>query len=310
MNQAHRFKEKIQNYDRVLFYVPGFNNPYSFAAMQALEVLEKTEDLIAESEKLLLVPILWRAMAFKKAAKKNGKYVEQTYNIPRVAQSFSVHFNSAYLGGLGLRRVLNVVETAPEKMPKMCFYAHSSGTSLIAATFINPVQKLADKEMREYLLNNSCTSKTPVVEIANESEYCKKYWKNCEIIARFENNPIPTAGKYQVLLSAASMPGQATFEEMCEMPKNRLAIFCLRNPCDQDLLKRVLNDPYVGTVTTLGLDYDGDAQVSKRLSEEKNVVFKLNVPLEGQTNHSILNYLNNPDFLNFFKEWLEYKFED
>ena len=311
LKKQKRFFDIASEYQHVVFYAHGFNNSYSFATIQALEVLERIRPLVPKGDKILLVPIYWRARDKKDAILENGKYVEENLEKLETAAVFLYHFNSAYLTGLGVRELLNHWEHYEREPPEIILYGHSSGATLVTSIFINSVKKLYDKRMGARLTINNCKNQLFAINFPNqtfEKKYRKKFWVNFELFHRYNQIPIPSKFNYKVFLSAASMPGYLTFKELCPENMSNLAFFNIRNKNDKDLNRLNLGGRNLGGLMTLGLDYNDDALEAEKFVLEEKGFFANSPLLENQKVHSILNYINNPVTLKMFSDCIKYQF--
>ena len=302
--------EKIEDTDKVIFFFTGFSNPYNFITLQSLELYSLVDSI--SKEKTLLIPVLWTAQGNKEIKSVNGKFTDNVIKKAEAVKIFFHHFNQAYLTAGSMRRVLNQIENESNGKAEISLISHSSGTTLATSIFIDTAKKMKhtskshpfmNREVRKIFDDTTTSFDTKFKLIQNKygDKYAHVYPVNYEIFNRYSSNPIPI-GQYKIFMSAASMPGQTTFQDLCASRAPGLCFFNTINKKDADLRKKTLFVRRLSS-TELGKNFRGDALNSATIVIGKGGYFK-NSEDVNQSDHSLFNYMTSKNYKDLLAEFL------
>lgn len=269
--------EKLRSKENIVFFVHGYNVPYSLAVIQMLMLREKMQSAGLNVDNTLFVPIFWSSGDLKKKNIKPEK--AKNFNVGdkfryRTAQGWLYYSNRAYYAAITLRNVLNKIDVDSTK--NVMIFAHSLGATIATSACINTTSKLDNRD------------------ISND------------LRKKFTQTPIPTI-PIKIFLSAPAIPGVNTFTDMDSCFSNKV-VFSTVNNRDRMLSKFKFINPKRLSSTTLGSDYKGEASETKRLFMLKdfcdNFIYR---KVSCRKDHDIFTYMRQDEYLKLLKEFIEKK---
>lgn len=304
-------KIEAEQPDRILFFVHGYNVPYSLAVVQSIEItklISKIQEESGKETKILLVPVYWSS----NDQKKNNFDDLNDINIKNETKisnaiKFTYYSNRAYFAGLGLRSLILEMEKATKKLPELYLFAHSLGATTATTLVINTTTKL-DTEYDEQILNNR-KNKVPIDKGIKDD--LEKYENvNYKLIQKFKSLPFPKS-KIRIFLSAPAIGGLNTFVDMEDEIKPRISFFSTVNKKDE-MLNKFIGVVYKLGVTSLGINKDNDALVTHCLyfSCKSNGHFFYNEDFMNHKQHNIFEYIEYPEYNEMIEKFWTFKFPD
>ena len=130
---------KLVGKKKVLFFMHGFNVPYSLACVQADALMDILKDSIGVNLKeILLVPIFWSS----NNAKIDSVLSEKTFTTRNEeslenGRKYWYYSNRAYYAAITLRKVINKLDPSIE----LLVFSHSLGTTIATTAFISTTTK-------------------------------------------------------------------------------------------------------------------------------------------------------------------------
>jgi hypothetical protein len=293
--------------DYLLFFIHGYNVPYGLAAMQSIEIrdyIENIQEQINKPGKLLMVPIFWSSNDQKKSEFDTEEKVKMGDEV-KVSNAIKWGFYStrANFAGLGLRQVLNRLETSKSDLPELLMFSHSLGAIVATNAIINATSRLPGKYTSQ-IINDNCVgiSMADSTKIALE----KKEIVNYELIQKFNAIPLPKS-RIRVFMSSPAISGIETFKDMCEEEKKTTAFFSTVNHKDLTLKK------FVGIVngfgcTSLGLNNNCDVMQTKIDYFWDQGYFYYNKVAIEIPQHNLFDYLQQPAYRALVEDFLKFEF--
>jgi hypothetical protein len=301
-------------FDRVLFFIHGYNVPYSLATIQTIElsnIIEKLQiDKKIPQQKILYVPVFWPSNDQKKC--EIGS--KPTFNIDNIKGLFDggatngirflYYANRSYYAAITLRKILNALNDQSEV--KISIYSHSLGAIVATSALINTYSKLHS----DYV--DLMKSYDPSKDEDKLHKMKKAELLTYDIFKGLNGTTIPNK-KMNVFLSAAAMPGINTFTDMV-IATNNANFYCTINKKDEMLTKSAITImgkkiPKLNAsdlnATTLGCDFDEDisntfeyfkTHISQNRFHSKDLTL--------DTDHDILTYFQNLKYVSFIAEFL------
>ncbi|MCE3229062.1 MAG: hypothetical protein K0S32_3613 [Bacteroidetes bacterium] len=314
--QIAALKAKINNgsFKHVIFFIHGYNVPYSLANIQTIELANIVDSLqknsVVPQEKILYVPVLWPSNAQKKhnfssLAAFNTEDISGVFNGgAKNGFRFQYFSNRAYYAGITIRKTINGLEN---ENVKVSIYSHSLGGVAGASILINPISKLHTdyydvvRNFATERLNNTNKFK----------EFKRKEPVNYEITENFHDEPVPTR-PVNVFFSAGAIPGTTTFTDMPASSSNK-KFYCTINRNDRMVTKNGIRIWIIKPVnaaqlnaTTLGCDYKGEINNTANVFNAKfgNANNFIASVASTKTDHDILTYMQQPDYINLIARFL------
>jgi len=291
---------KIKN---VLFFIHGYNVPYSLANLQAIEFGKQIKN--ADSSKFketLIVPIFWPSNNKKKCDLKDSanfsiaNFTKFGKGGLKNGTDMWYYSNQAYYAAFGLRKLLNNLNI---DTIDYYIFSHSLGNTVSTSALINTTHKLdgiKEVMLEEKEQDNPSKKQVTILE---------------ELISSFKNIPLPKQ-KIKVFMSAAAIPGMGTFKDMNIASISNKTFYVTINPSDPMLRKKLVGNTEVFNAETFsdtpfGCNYKKDAdnvqEYFKKNGLANNILFK-NVIVED---HDVFVYLMQPSYRNFINEFMGIK---
>lgn len=287
---------------KVLFFVHGYNVPYSLANIQVIQLVELLKEENVDISNILFVPVFWPSNNAKHCNLENeDKFTTKNFSTIRDGglkngTSFWYYSNRAYYAGIGLRKIINKL---PEKT-EILIFSHSLGTTSSTTALINTYSKIDT----DFKIERD-SSKSAEQFLLATGERLKKEPLNYDLITTMLEEPIPTK-QIRVFLSAAAIPGQSTF---CDIDTLIGKLYSWYLPVD--IKDEMLNKAVVplGRAdrfgnTCLGINYENDASLT-----QKNLrgFTNFNIELDASENidHDILTYMRQPKYRKYIVRFIE-----
>jgi len=286
---------------KVIYFIHGYNVPYSLAVLQANELMKKINNADPRSQ-YLLVPIYWVSNSNKKHifTDLTNPDISDVEDTSQIFKWFN-YSNRAYYTGLGLRKIISEVENLLILQPRTYVFAHSLGTTIATTLIINPTSKLALKNNLKDNIVQDCNNQTiEILSDRTQQKLEKKYPIHNDLIKLMISNPIPKADM-NIFLSAPAIPGPNTFVDICESVAEYKTIFSTINIGDETLkkhfkepLKRLKLFNLLGA-TNLGVD-------TLKLNETKSIYTKkggqyyFNQEIMTHKEHNMFIYLEKEPY--------------
>ena len=278
-----KIQDKIESakIEKLLFFIPGYNVPYSLAHLQGNAIFENYKEVLAvkaSEQNILFVRVFWPSNSKKFAM--FGKMFCSMSNKMNInsARLYNYVTNRAYIATLTMRTLINNLNTVPQTE----IISHSFGAVVSTGVVLQPFEKMKD------------TTST----------------FNTKLIEQFRATQIPVHN-IKLYLNAAGIPGESTFRPLDSNTNRYHQFYISYNDIDKILNKRVL--PFAkyftsanhGNKTTLGCNWTGEVSrvdtifASKGLS--KNVSSQ-RTSFRG--NHDIFCYLAQSEFQDYFGKFV------
>lgn len=312
---AQQIKAKLDsgNYSQIVFFIHGYNVPYSLANIQSIVINNTVGDLISKGQikasKILYVPVFWPSNAQKKSEIDSQSKFDLTddKDMPDGIKNgirFLYYSNRAYYAGITLRNIINelaaVYQSEPQKMPKTKIFSHSLGAVVATTALINTFGRMQSKYV-SYMYEE-------VIDEQTLKEFELRDPVTFDLFNRLKKSKLPD-GKISIFLSAASIPGENTFIDIDSASTVNKKYFVGINPDDRMLTKRAITlagkkIPRLSArnmnASSLGCDYLGEFNRAKACFKfyglEKNII---SAPVSKKADHDILTYIQQEDYLKF-----------
>ncbi len=307
----NNIKEKLGSRKKVVFFIHGYNVPYSLACVQADALLDilSSNNFAKPNEDFLFIPIFWSSNDAKaKDVISQDNFSTKNEENQKNGRKFWFYSNRAYYAAFKLRKIIN-------QLPKdieILVFSHSLGTTIATTAFINTSSKL-DFPLKDFFVNKHCS-----IPILKDPKQFDK--KSDDVTKDFVNEmmtePLPSQ-EARIFLSAAAIPGENTFRDMdsCSMLNKKWYVGI--NYCDVMLSKNVarrkffliklLVHPTNFSATTLGLDYkrkndhQGEIEKTKILFDDpKNFITNI---VSDNEDHEIFTYMNQDRYIQLIRKW-------
>jgi len=309
-------KNKIAegHYARIIFFIHGYNVPYSLANIQTIELANIIESIQKKGnsplEKILYVPIFWPSNAQKEC----GLTSEEVFNTEDAKGllngganngfRFLYYSNRAYYAGITLRKILNELKDVKVKFN---IYSHSLGGIVATTALINTYSKLQSDYvgfMKNYDPKNP--NNKQILEQLQKDEPV-----TYDIFTGLRDTPLPNQ-HISVFLSAPAMPGVSTFTDMAK-PSLNVKYYCTIDTEDRMLTKKAvvifgmkILDASMFNATTLGCDFKGEISKTNAVFKEKNGNTNnfTSLKASNKNDHDILTYIQQPNYINLITSFL------
>ncbi len=296
-------KAALSNKKKVIFFIHGYNVPYSLANVQMIELTKLLkEKLNINTTNLLMVPIFWSSNSEKECNIKSEHdfSIDDKKNLNN-GLGFLYYSNRAYFAAISLRKILNALYDDFENKEVLIF-SHSLGTTISTTAIINTTKKLHYSKKNRYLALKN-------IEDFNQNDFInlkKRNYLNYKIIQNMIAEELPKI-KTKVFLSAAAIPGHNTFIDMSKKNINNKYFYVTSNINDNALKKKYLGFIEIGEKrfgsTSLGLGNPEEITLVKELFQdnlEENIAFK-KVNTNGK--HNIFDYMQQDSYIELIKKW-------
>lgn len=304
-------KIEAEKPDRILFFVHGYNVPYSLAVVQSIEItklITKIQEESGSKTKILLVPIYWSSNAQKKHKFDDLDDININ-NEKKISNAvkFTYYSNRAYFAGLGLRSLIVEMEKESKKLPELYLFSHSLGATTATTLVINTTSKLQTKYSEQISENkkNNVPLDQGIKDNLEKSENV-----NYKLIQKFKSTPFPKS-KIRIFLSAPAIGGLNTFVDMEDEIKPRISFFSTVNKKDK-MLNKFVGVVYKLGVTSLGINKDNDALITHCLyfACSNGGYFFYNKDFMSHKAHSIFEYIEYPEYNDMVEKFWTFKFPD
>jgi len=293
--------------DYILFFIHGYNVPYSLAVIQSIEIrnyIQNLQNEINKPGKLLLVPVFWSSNDQKKSELDTEEKVtiRDEVKVSNVVK-WGFYGTRANFAGLGLRQILHELESSTDELPELLIYSHSLGAIVATNALINAISRLPGKYSAQITRDN-CGGIVINDSIKNDLELNENI--NYKLLQKFNTIPFPQS-HIRLFMSAPAISGIETFGDMCEGNKITTAIFSSVNPKDMTLKK------FVGVVngfgnTSLGLNDNCDVMQTKIDYFWDQGYFFYNKEAIEIPQHSLFDYLQQPAYRGLVEDFLKFEF--
>lgn len=293
--------------DFILFFIHGYNVPYSLAVMQSIEIRNYIQNLkneINKPGKLLMAPVFWSSNDQKKSEldMEEKVTIRDEVKVSNVVK-WGFYGTRATFAGLGLRQILHELESGTDELPELLIYSHSLGAIVATSALINAISRLPGKYSAQ-ITSDNCGGITINDSIKIELEVNENI--NYKLIQKYNTIPLPQS-QIRVFMSAPAISGIETFGDMCEGEKMTTAFFSSVNPKDLTLKK------FVGVVngfgnTSLGLNYNCDVMQTKIDYFWNQGYFFYNKEAIEIPQHSLFDYLQQPAYRGLVEDFLKFEF--
>lgn len=315
---TQQLSAKINNggYNQVIFFVHGYNVPYSLANVQCIVFKQKVNEIISsdknqtvKNRRILYVPVFWPSNA-----QKNNIIDSATFNIEDTKSGlkglkngiyFQFYSSRAYYSAVTLRKIINQISTEDNKC-QVKIFCHSLGASVGTTALINTFSKL-NSDFHETIERTNPDS--------DELEYFKiKEPVNYDLYQLLSKTPLPKQ-RITVFLSAAAIPGQNTFCDIDSATSVTKKYFVCINYKDTMLTKSGIIlfgrkipgiDARKFSATTLGCDYKGEVDATRNFFTKRGLKNNFeSLIVSKNTDHDILTYFLQPDYIKFISLFLK-----
>ncbi len=305
--------------NRVIFFIPGYNVPYSLQVLQAITLFKIARRDIPEKENILFVPVYWPS----NNAKFDSLYQDNftTDNIKKFGPNgrlFLGYSNRCYFAAATLRKIINGLD---DDHVKVDIISHSLGATIATSALINTYSKLQYNHFSR--LKRFADDSARVVNKKNNSFHGKDNM-NLFILKEFYKSSLPTR-PINVFLSAAAIPGYSTFMDAKAGIITNKKIFVEINVKDEMLTKSeiklqvkkktradisFINENHLGA-TTLGCEAGEDSDaletqlwLKKITGKDESFTYEIVTP---HTDHDVFTYIQDSLYLNFLKRFFNEK---
>lgn len=281
---------------KVLFFIHGYNVPYSLAVVQAIELHKLIRRQGINTDEILLVPIFWPSNNAKECMLDNEETFS-TNNEKSFKNGFTSTYysNRAYFAAAGLRKLINGLQS--EKV-NVYMFSHSLGATTLTTSLIDTYSKLQLKWKKLEPANDARTF------LAKNEKKLDPV--TAEILTRLTDNiPVPTMPIHS-FMSAPAIPGVDTFKDMDRKLMANKKFYVAINRNDEMLNKRfaIKLRPRKHGSTTLGMDDDGQAcDTQDMFTGELKGNFIVR-EVSNKEDHDILIYMLQPEFGRFVAQFL------
>lgn len=285
---------------RVVFFIHGYNVPYSLGNIQAIELIKLLARNEIDTSNIVFVPVFWSSHAGKAhSIGDSASFCTENFshlNDGGLENGFGFWYysNRAYFAGIGLRKLINGIASSDAEI---IVFSHSLGATIVTTALINTYSKLDTKFQREGFVDaqtffNSCNDRMRNDEPANYS-----------IMDEMLKVPLPDK-KVRVFMSAAAIPGYNTFRDMDVTCRANCTFYIPINQKDEMLNKSILplgiGSPLRFGVTTLGLNYEDDAIYTQQNCFKDHISNFNYLPFtSNNTDHDILTYMRQTGYVNY-----------
>lgn len=301
MESLHN-KLKETGKDSIVFFVHGYNVPYSLAYVQCIELIKLTSHLGVDTSKYLFVPVYWPSNDLKAHELDTGKF--DTHNAIGFAnkKGWERYSNRAYYSAFTLRSILNELDSAYN----VRIMSHSLGATLATTALINTHTKLQTDYTLVRQVAPECLSQTNMDKLHVEDSITYDFVQSMRTI------PIPDR-PVKVFMNAPAIPGNTTF---CDMEKNvahNTLLYVGWNPRDEMVSKSlipIIGKPWRNGSTTFGansynqdcetLEVDAVAEIFRGFGVRKNFI---SLRSGTQKDHDILSYFRQSCFRDLLKQF-------
>ena len=266
-----------KNYKKIIFFIHGYNVPYSLAVFQSKIILDRI--LIANSnlkaEDILLINVLWPSGSQKESKFDSADACDYSnFESPKTALAYTYYSNRAYLSAIYLRRIIREMET---DLP-IDIITHSHGSTVATSTLMNTTTKLEAGDLS-----------SKIGELMNKE-------------------PLPDK-EINVFLNAPSIPGVSTFIDLTDCKKQLKYRFFIGYNTNDEVLKKqkfklfgkkIKSIAPTGklSATTLGCNRNEEIEKTICMLKKKDLqhLFKA-APTSTLSEHDFFCYVKQEEFM-------------
>ncbi len=269
-------KQRAVDKEHIIFFVHGYNVPYSLAVVQSISLLKKLEEQGLKLENTLLIPVFWSSNDQKNSqiAPADDFNVQDDKGFENL-EKWMYYSNRAYYAGLTLRQILNGLDPSKIGAKDTRIISHSLGATIATTACINTTSKLSNGNISDDLKNKMASP----------------------------NYPLPSY-PIKLFLSAPAIPGKNTFRDMNSSFFNK-TVFSTINKKDRMLTKFFLLPARLSS-TTLGCNHLFEVKKTRRFFFKNklydNFFYK---KVSRRRDHDIFTYMRQKEYLEFLGEFLE-----
>jgi hypothetical protein len=273
------FNKKIKDghFKKVVFFVHGYNVPYSVAKIQSNTFINQFKN---NDKSTLFVNIYWPSTARKKIIRnKNTLFIKDKISLHSV-RGFSSIVPRTFLVGNSINKILNGISS--EFICDVNMYGHSLGCAVITSSILpqaNKLEKNKDSELFKLIQNQSFKADTLV--------------------------------NFKVFLNAPAMPGLESFNKDSFNTNSKKVKWNIGfNPDDKVLNKTVFLFRFGDNNgnTRLGGNWENETWKLKdnlrRIDLEKNFNFVRTSNYKDIKGHDFFCYFNQPLFQKHLKDFI------
>ncbi len=277
---------RARNKKKVVFFIHGYNVPYSLATIQCMEFIKLAKQNGVAVEEYLFVPVYWPSNDMKNHELDSGKLNTFNHRNYRNGRRFGYYSNRAYYSALTLRQIITKI--SPEVSVRI--FSHSLGATLATTTLIDTKAKFQHPRRG---------SKSG--PITDDLEKIMKLYP-------------PPGREIKVFMNVPAIPGENTFTDLEAAYGKNYWFYVGFNPEDEMVSKRgIPSKIYKQGSTTLGCDYrfessdKGEVERTRLLvSNEKLLPGHFIAARVGvQRDHDIFTYYEQRGFIEMMKTFFD-----
>jgi hypothetical protein len=275
-------KKKIT---RCVYFVPGFNVPYSLAHLQGNAVFEDVMgnfDAAGKSyDQLLFIRVFWpsHTAKFSEFDSVNCNVDNMTDMLTGVetGRLYSRVTNRVYLASLTMREILSTIPDGPTHH----FISHSFGAALTTGIVLHPAAKISDTVTHF----------------------------NTPLLREYNRFKVPVAKQISFYLSAPGIPGSTSFRYL-DRGVNKLHKFYVSYNDDDEILRKdaakLLGiNASVRNATTLGCNWKGEVDAVEKLFDLRELSGQFfRSRTSERVNHDYFCYREQGRFREFFAKYV------
>lgn len=307
---------------KIIFFVHGYNVPYSLAVLQSLELQNYIHSTnYPEKDKVLIVPVFWPSNDAKfcelpSDSTLKGFSIKDKNGIfnggLRTGTLFWYYSNQAYYAAKGLREILNGIAGVKTegKDVNVVLFSHSLGANVVTSAIINTFSKMQlNSTVYDYANVDWDSLKV------NQDSLTRKLSKNdklgFEVVKMFKTVKLPKQ-KITLFLSAPAIAGENTFMDISDSVRNKIKIYSTINKLDPVLQKKnagVLNEINAINAgnfgsTSFGCNYNDDCAAVQDYFDSYGIGDCLRYKELKINDHDFFVYLSDPDYRLFIYQLL------
>lgn len=267
--------EKLVGKKHIIFFIHGYNVPYSLGVVQSMSVLKKLEKQGLNLDSTLLIPVFWSSNNQKNNQIGSTDFdVQDAKNLKNFGK-WRHYSNRAYYAGLTLRRILNGLDLSADEFKDVMIISHSLGTTIATTACMNTTAKLSKGKISDDLKSKMTSS----------------------------NYPLPSY-PIKLFLSAPAIPGVNTFKDMNSSFYNKL-VFSTINKKDR-MLRKFFLFPAKFSSTTLGCNHQKEVEKTQEVFFENNLHNNFFFDtVSNRRDHDIFTYMRQTEYVEFLGQFLK-----
>jgi hypothetical protein len=300
--EALHAKLKKTGKDSLVFFIHGYNVPYSLAYVQCIELIKHAAQLGVDTSKYLFVPVYWPSNDLKAHKLDQGRF--DTHNKIGFANKlgWERYSNRAFYAAFTFRSILDKLDSKYN----VRIMSHSLGATVATTALINTHYKLQ-------------TDYDSVI-IAAPGSLSQKYMNSLhagdrityDFVLAMRTIPIPSR-PMKIFMNVPAIPGYTTFHDMDERIARNCLFYVGWNPKDEMVSKNLI--PIIGSPakhgsTTFGAnarnkefgkpEVDVVADIFRRFGAVSNFI---ECRVGKQKDHDIFRYYQETGFNELLKQF-------